>query len=907
MIGRTISHFKILEKLGEGGFGVVYKARDLKLDRIVALKFLSPELTRDSAAKSRFINEAKATAALSHPNICTIFEVDEYEEHSFLALECYKGETLKQKMEKGPLPLEEVFSIIRQVASGLAKAHENGIIHRDIKPANIFIMDDGLVKILDFGLARLAGEARLTKTGTTMGTVAYLAPEQARGERVDHRADIWALGVTLYEALQNSLPFKGDHEQAVLYSILFEEPDPCVLDHENSDEINAFLRKCLAKDVSERWQNADDLLETLDSIFGYSDSSVINIGYRKGAGSGKSTTRRAVLIMSMVIVPLLVLLILYFNHFRDSKAVSYDARRLTMGAALEIDPDISPDGKMIAYAAGYPGNFRIMVKRISGGKPVAVAPDLSNNQRWPRWAPDGEQILFQAQSADPTPGGILDGGVNPDSRGAYSDLYVVNYLGGRPRKIIGSLPNLTKYGADWSSDSGQIAFSSRDSLYVYELASESLSAVYGKRSLKYGGLGSVAWSHDCKRIAFGVGSAGFLFGDRLLMNVAPSQIWLADTETGHVRLLLEDENLNMCPRWSSDDHNLLFISSRGGIRDVYRMSVEQAIRGAPEPERLTTGMSPLSIDLVGETDDMVVTSVKMRNNLWAIDVSGLDQEFQGKRQVTSGEHVVEGSEISENGRWLYFDSGINGNQDIFRMDLTSGDTQQITFDPTDDFYPCLSPDGEWMAYYSMPSGIRVLCISRSDGRGKRILTRDSFEAQIQDWSPDGKNLLVWSNRSGEGCFYILSGFMGDGGELSWSLIPGITSNAGKSAEWSGDGRFIVFSRMEQGERGQSICVVDSDGTKVLDLPISNLGFQRISGTHWSEDGTRLYFLATDSIGDGIWSIALDDGRLDLMRRIESDGRYWARLETSFHNGTFYFSLREVTGDIWLLSPTDGPE
>ena len=227
MIGRTISHYKILEKLGQGGMGVVYKAEDISLERTVALKFLPPHLVSAAEAEERFIHEAKAASALDHNNICNIHEIGKTDDgQTFIAMAYYEGETLREKIEREPLKLEEAVDIAVQVAQGLAQAHEKGIVHRDIKPANIFLTDDGLVKILDFGLAKLAGNTKLTKDGSTLGTVAYMSPEQTRGDFVDFHTDIWSLGVVLYEMLTGQLPFRGDYEQAIMYAILNSEPEP---------------------------------------------------------------------------------------------------------------------------------------------------------------------------------------------------------------------------------------------------------------------------------------------------------------------------------------------------------------------------------------------------------------------------------------------------------------------------------------------------------------------------------------------------------------------------------------------------------------------------------------------------------------------------------------------------------
>jgi serine/threonine protein kinase len=261
MIGKTISHYKILEKLGEGGMGVVYKAEDLKLKRTVALKFLPPELTSDPEAKERFIQEAQAASALDHPNICTIYEIDETEDgQMFICMAYYEGETLKKKVASGHLSVDSVIDIAIQISQGLGKAHEHGIIHRDIKPGNIMITRDGMVKILDFGLAKLAGQVGLTKTGTTVGTIAYMSPEQSRGEEVDHRTDIWSFGVVLYEMITGQLPFKGEYEQAVIYSILNESPKPVTeLLKDIPPGIEQILDKCLSKKLDQRYETVTEL------------------------------------------------------------------------------------------------------------------------------------------------------------------------------------------------------------------------------------------------------------------------------------------------------------------------------------------------------------------------------------------------------------------------------------------------------------------------------------------------------------------------------------------------------------------------------------------------------------------------------------------------------------------------
>ncbi len=268
MIGKTISHYRILEKLGEGGMGEVYKVEDTKLERIVAIKFLPTELSKDEEAKKRFIHEAQAASALEHNNICNIHEIDQTEDDQlFVVMTCYEGETLEEKIEKRPLKIDDAIDITIQISQGLTKAHEKGIIHRDIKPSNIFITTEGIVKIIDFGLAKLSGKTVLTKEGSTLGTVNFMSPEQIKGQEVDRRTDIWSLGVVLYQMITGQLPFKGEYDQSIFYSIINEEPEPVTgLRSGVPMELERIVIKALAKNPVDRYQHVDELIVDLKHL-----------------------------------------------------------------------------------------------------------------------------------------------------------------------------------------------------------------------------------------------------------------------------------------------------------------------------------------------------------------------------------------------------------------------------------------------------------------------------------------------------------------------------------------------------------------------------------------------------------------------------------------------------------------
>ena len=319
MIGKVISHYRILEKLGEGGMGVVYKAEDLKLQRPVALKFLPPELTRDKDANQRFIREARSASVLEHSNICSIYEVNETEEgRMYMVMPCYDGQTLKDMMDSGgqrtmPLAINKSIDIALQIAAGLARAHEAGLVHRDVKPANIMVTCRGEVKILDFGLAKLRGRTRITQNDLTMGTVGYMSPEQARGTDVDHRSDLWSLGVVMYEMTSGRQPFPGEYDQAVVYSILNEVPQPLTGGAKPPvpAELERIIFKCLAKDPENRYSGAEALIADLERL----DESV------KHTSGGKERLRQRTKLR--VLVPVLIgisaVLIVVFFVFRGNR------------------------------------------------------------------------------------------------------------------------------------------------------------------------------------------------------------------------------------------------------------------------------------------------------------------------------------------------------------------------------------------------------------------------------------------------------------------------------------------------------------------------------------------------------------------------------------------------------------
>jgi tetratricopeptide (TPR) repeat protein len=317
MVGSVVSHYRILEKIGQGGMGEVYLAEDSKLERRVALKFLPAQFSADEEEKKRFIHEAKAASALDHPNICSVHEIGETPEGQlFIVMGYYEGKTLKEKMKAGPLPLNEAVALTVQVAEGLQEAHRKGIVHRDLKPANIMLTEQGVAKIVDFGLAKLKGLTRLTKSGTTLGTVAYMSPEQAQGKEVDQRSDIWSLGVILYEMLTGKLPFPGEYDQAMLYAVINEEPEPASnLRSDTPDELQHIVDKALAKDKEERYQHVEELLVDLHNQ-GKSPGNVKPGKARRKITTPKLKGKKLPIVAATAAVAVAAILFFLFSPFK---------------------------------------------------------------------------------------------------------------------------------------------------------------------------------------------------------------------------------------------------------------------------------------------------------------------------------------------------------------------------------------------------------------------------------------------------------------------------------------------------------------------------------------------------------------------------------------------------------------
>ena len=835
MIGQTISHYRVVAKAGEGGMGVVYKAEDTKLGRTVALKFLAPHLLKDEESRKRFEREAKAAAALNHPNICTIHEIDEVDGRTFLALEFIEGDSLEKRIESRPLALKEALDIGRQVADGLNAAHQKKIVHRDIKPGNLLITPDGRVKILDFGLALLTEDSRLTLLDTTLGTVAYMSPEQAQGVKVDHRADIWALGCVLYEMVCGQRPFQGVYDKALLYEIVHEEPEPLTgLRTGVPVELEFMIGKCLAKDAAQRYQNTADIIVDLSNLAeklksGRSTILRTAIGARDEVGTGNpagpsprsgdgqaesltlprasdvelTPPRVAVpgwklrLPWALFAVATIAFLALACVHFFQTLPEAPLRRFAFTPESLYETPGgraaISPNGRHIVYVAGGEES-KLWIRDLDREEPRGL--DGTEGAVRPFWSPDSQFIGFAANR----------------------ELKKISAQGG-PAITLCPLPGGNLLGGGWSPEGDFIAFGSGEPSRIYEVPARG-----GEPRLLFELEAGVTSPHF---LPLQAAASGIIFD---VGNPNDRDIAVKNLETGEWEVLAE----GAYPVYSPSGH-ILYQTNR------YQSGL-WALPFSIETLKATGEAFPIAENVGGP-------SVGADGTLVYLDYLGLGEQQlvwrdRGGRKlgvIGQPQESIRLPALSPDGDRVAVRGFEDNNNNIWVHEVDRPLKRRLTFDAAIDSRPIWSPSGKEITFSSSRTGNVDIYSRPADGTGEpELLVGTDLPEVPSDWSPDEKYLLyqVMDPENGDDLWYLRRKEARDG----FDSVPFLQTSFNEvSAKFSPQGRFVAYVSDQSGQ----------DQVYVRPFPEGEgqwqVSAQGGAQPRWSSDGKELFYVEADTL------------------------------------------------------------
>jgi serine/threonine protein kinase len=815
MIGKTISHYRILEKLGEGGMGIVYKAEDTKLKRIVALKFLPKTALGGTEEKSRFVHEAQAAAALNHPNIATIYEIDEVDGQMFIAMEFIEGQSLQEKIKAGPLKIEEAIKLASQIAEGLQAAHEKGITHRDIKSANIMITDKGQVKIMDFGLAKLSRSGTmLTKQGMRLGTAAYMSPEQARGEAVDHRTDIWSFGVVLYEMITGQLPFKGEYEQSMMYSILNEDPEPLTALRTGVPiALDGILVKALAKDRETRYQHVDELPADLKAIglASVSRSRISGQTIPLGTATKPSASRAPlpwIVAATCFLVALAALTLLYLRRpsvqattirsFIPMPEKSTFTSQFGFGKHLAL----SPDGLKLAFiATDSSGKSRLWVRPLNALSAQYLPGTEGAND--PFWSPDNRFIGFFANNKlkkiEAAGGSVLTICDAPDARGgtwnkddmilfaptASSPILLVPAAGGTAtavtkldtvrKEVVHRWPHFLPDGEHFLY------------LAIATSAQSEASAIYvASLDLKVNKLLVYVSSNAA------YASGYLLFHRNGTLMAQPFDLGGLELK-GDAIPIVEQVQYNLA------------------LSDFAHFSVSENGILAYKPGARQAGSKLIIFDRNGKP----MSSVGALDNYTGIRLSPDEQRVAAAIfDPQSRQHDI----------WLY--------------ELTRGMKTRFTFGPASKRFPVWSPDGNRLVFNSSRKGVFDLYQKAVHVAGSEEIFFESKEnKQPLDWSRDGRFITyaTYGDPKTRGDIWVLPLF-GDR-----KPIPFLQTEFDDLYScFSPDGRWIAYVSDETRQTEVYVRPFPGPGGK---WQISTTGGTR---PRWRQDGKEFFYLSTDN-------------------------------------------------------------
>ena len=752
MIGTTLKHYRIVRALGHGGMGDVYAAEDLELRRLVALKMLPPETASDPDRLHRFRREAQAVAALNHPNIVTLYGVEEANGVHFLTMELVEGRTLGDLIPRGGLPLRPLLEIAVPLADAVRAAHERGVVHRDLKPANVMVNAEGRVKVLDFGLAKnvrgpdgqtdseVETASQLTAQFQVVGTAAYMSPEQAQGRAVDARSDIFSLGVVLYEMATGVRPFVGDSVVAVMSAIVRDTPpSPSEVNGSVPVELDRAIRRCLAKEPGRRYQTATDLRNDLEDlqrqvVSGQAPSVGRAGGWWRRAAGLPRPRRRLVAIAAVILVAAAAAAAVYWRSpwfSRESTAPNrFEFTQLTSQPGVEWFPSMSPDGEWVVYGGEAGARRHLFLQRVSGQNPQDISgADSTADDDQPAFSPDGMRIAFRSSR---------DGG----------GLFVMGMTGEAVRRV-----SRNGFRPTWSPDGKQLAFTIEN----VELNPQNAARVSGlwtvdvetgvARPLSKLDAVMPSWSPHNRRIAY----TGRMEG----ANFQHLDIWTVPVAGGTPSRVMDDLPNDWSPTWSPDGRYLYFSSDRGGSMNLWRVQIDESSgRRQGEPEPLTAPAALAAhANLAADGTRLVYTSALVTANIQRLGFNPIAGTVMGEPSwVTTGSRRWSSPDPSPDGRWVAFYSLERPEGDLYVAHPDGTGLNRLTGDAAVDRVPRWSPDGQWIACFSTRSGEAELWKIRSDGSGLQQLTEGGASYFI--WSPDGSRMATFRNMPNGNGFLI---------------------------------------------------------------------------------------------------------------------------------------------------------
>jgi Tol biopolymer transport system component/predicted Ser/Thr protein kinase len=856
MVGQTLGHFRITARLGSGGMGIVYRAHDEKLDRTVAIKVIGRETAITPVDRARIVEEARASSALSHPNICTVYEIGEIDGQAYIAMEYVEGRPLSELIPVNGLPPEVVVRYGAEIADALEHAHVRGVVHRDLKTPNVVISADGRAKVLDFGLARRipskVNEA-VTRTsdrvamGPFAGTLPYMPPELLLGQDADERSDIWSFGVTVFEMATGELPFKGRNEFELTAAILRSPPQP--LPAQVPPMIRSVIQRCLSKDPAHRYQRAGEARAALEAI--QSDSAIA-----PASAPAERVLRRGWLVGAAAAGLALTAVAgwwLYRERQRPPDGVPGGGRLIpaVTSDAPVYDPAISPDGKMLSYGAeDANGQTDLFVRRVAGGALIKLTDDPAREST-PRFSPDGERIVFtRRESADGVP-----------------ELRVVPALGG---DTIASIPEAA--GAAWSADGQRLAFLRRGASGQTQLI---VSAVDGgsprlvlESDSTYPFMREPAWAADGTEIAIVRGTGGIA-----------GEIWLVPVAGGPPRRPFSDppDVFADSPVFTTDGRALIHSSNRGGATNLWAYPA----RGGAHV-RLTTGPGPDIGPTVAADGTIAFLNSRWRN---ALEVHSLGNE--PPRTLTTHSPFLWAPVFSPDAKEIAFSrSEMDGSWHIWSIPAAGGTARRLTAAAAGEVYSRYSPDGRFIWFHTWQTPRRVGRVARQGG-AIELLSFGADGDGFPDPSPDGSQVVVTRTDADAERLYVAP----SGGGTARRL----TSTPGAVGKWSPDGKRIAFAA----NRGY--------GGGILVVDVSSGREQRLTRTggwpEWLPSGSEIAYLVLGRTGNQeIQVVAAQGGTPRALGLVRFNGWNYPFAISPDGKAIATSNSRHISDEIWLIEP-----